>query len=39
MQNTLSLPSLLGPLWSGVVDPEMVQFMGRIELNCALMLK
>ena len=28
------LPSLLGPLWPGVVAPDRVISMGQIELNC-----
>ena len=32
MQSTPSLPSLPGPLWPGVVAPDRVQSMGRIEL-------
>ena len=38
MQSTLSLPSLPGPLWPGVVAPDRVLSMGQIELNCELML-
>ena len=38
MQSTLSLPSLPGPLWSGVVAPDRVLSMGQIKLNCVLML-
>ena len=34
MQNTLLLPSLLGPLWPGVVAPDRVLTKGQIELNC-----
>ena len=37
MQSTPSLPSLLGPLWPGVVAPYMVLSMGLIELNSVLM--
>ena len=36
--NTLSLLSLLGPLWPGVVASDRVLSMGQIELNCVLML-
>ena len=32
MQSTPSLPSLLGPLWPGVVAPERVLFKGDLEL-------
>ena len=38
MQSTLSLPSLSGPLWPGVVAPDKVQSMGQIELNCVITL-
>ena len=38
MQNISSLPSLLGPLGSGVVAPDRVVSMGQIELNCVLIL-
>ena len=38
MWSTRSLPSLLGPLWFGVVAPDRVLSMGQIELNCVLML-
>ena len=34
MQSASSLPSLLGPLWPGVVVPDTVLSMGQIELNC-----
>ena len=35
----ISLLSLLpGPLWPRVVAPDMVQYIGQIELNCILML-
>ena len=37
MQSTLSLPSLPGPFWPGVVAPDRVLSMGQIELNCVLM--
>ena len=33
MQSTLSLPSLLGPFWHGVVALDRVLSMGQIELN------
>ena len=36
--STPSLPSLLSPLWPGVVAPNKVLSMGQIELICALML-
>ena len=38
MWGTSLLPSLLGPLWLGVVAPDRVLSMGQIELNCILML-
>ena len=38
MQSTLSLPSLLGPLWPGMVASDGEISMGQIELNCVLML-
>ena len=38
MQSTPSLPSLPGPLWSGVIAPDGVLSMGQIELNYVLML-
>ena len=38
MQNTPLLPSLPGPLWSGVVAPDRVLSIGQIELNCVLIL-
>ena len=38
MQSSLSLPSLPGSLWLGVVAPDRVLTMGQIELNCVLML-
>ena len=38
MQSTPLLPSLPGSLWPGVVAPARVQSMGRLELNCVLML-
>ncbi len=37
MRRTPSLPSLSGPLWSGVVAPDRVLSMGQIELNFVLM--
>ena len=33
MWSICSLPSLPGPIWSGVVAPDRALFMGRIELN------
>ena len=33
MQSTPSFSSLPGPLWSGVVAPDMVLSMGQIKLN------
>ena len=38
MQNTPSLPLLLGLLWPGVISPDSVLSIGQIELNCVLML-
>ena len=38
MQNTTSLPSLPGPLWSRVVALYRALSMGQIELNCVLIL-
>ena len=38
MQSTCSLPSFPGPLWSRVVAPDRVLFMGQIEQKCILML-
>ena len=38
MWSTPSLPSLPGPLWSGVVAPDRVLSMGQIELKCVFML-
>ena len=38
MQSTPSLPSLPGQLWSGVVAPKKVLYMGKIEPHCVLML-
>ena len=38
MWNTPSLLSLPGPLWPGVVAPDMVLSIGLIELNYVLML-
>ena len=38
MWSTPSLPSLPGPLWPGMVPPDMVLSMGQIELNRTLML-
>ena len=37
MQSTLSLPSLLGPLWPEVVVPNRALSMGPIEQKCVLM--
>ena len=39
MWSTLSLPSLPGQLWPGVVASDRVLSMGQIELNCAIMLR
>ena len=33
MRSTSLLPSLLGPLWPGVVAPGSVVSMGQIEVN------
>ena len=38
MQCPLSLPSLQGQLWPGVVTSDRVLSMGQIELNCVLLL-
>ena len=38
MRSNPSLPSLPGPLWSGVVAPDGVLFYGQIELKYVLML-
>ena len=38
MRSTPSLPSLQGHHWPGVVVPDRVLSMGKIELNCVLML-
>ena len=38
MRSTLSLPSLPGPLWPGLVEPDRILSMGQIELNRVLML-
>ena len=38
MRSALSLPSLPGPLWPGVVVTDSVLSMGQIELNCVLPL-
>ena len=32
VQSTSSLPSLLGPLWPGMVAPDKILSMGQIEL-------
>ena len=39
MRSTLSLLSLPGPLWPGVVSPDRVLSMSQIEVNCVLMLE
>ena len=36
MRNTLSLLSLPGPLWPGVVVPDSVLSMAQTEQNCVL---
>ena len=38
MWSTVSLSSLPGPLWPGMVAPDKVVFMGQIELKCRLVL-
>ena len=38
MWSTPLLPSLLGPLYPGLVTPNRVISMGQIELNCVLKL-
>ena len=38
MQSTLSLLSVPVSLWSGIVAPDRILSMGRIKLNCVLML-
>ena len=38
MRSDLSMPSLLGPLWPGVITPERVLSIGQIEQNCILLL-
>ena len=38
MRSTLSLPLLLGPLWTELLAPDRVLSMGQIELNCMLIL-
>ena len=38
MRSTLSLPSLPGPPWPGVVAHDRILFMDQIKVNCALML-
>ena len=38
IQSILSLPSLSGPFWPGVVTPDRVLSMGQIKLNCVIML-
>ena len=39
MRSTLTLPSLLGSLLSGVVAPDRALSIGQIDLNYVLMLK
>ena len=39
MCSSLTLPSLPGSLWPGVVAPDRALSISQIELNCALMLK
>ena len=38
MQSNPSLPSLAGPLWSGMIAPDRILSMGQIEVNYVLML-
>ena len=38
MWSTRSFPSLPGPFWLGVVEPDKVLSISQIELNCVLML-
>ena len=38
LQSTSSLPSLPGPLWSGIVATDRVLSIGQILLSCVLML-
>ena len=38
MRSTRLLPSLPGPLWSGMVAPDRVLSMSQIELNCVITL-
>ncbi len=38
IRNTPSLPLLPGPLWPGVVAPDRIISMGKLELNCLLKL-
>ena len=38
MRSIRSLPSLLSPLWFGMVAPDRVQSMGQVELNCVFTL-
>ena len=38
MQSILSVQSLLGPIWPGVVAPDRVLSLGQIELNDVLRL-
>ena len=38
MKSILSLPSLPGPLWLGVVASDRVLSIGQRELNCVFML-
>ena len=39
IRRTPSLPSLSGPLWSGIMETDWVLSIGQVELNCVLMLK
>ena len=38
LRSTPLLPSLPGPLWSGVISPHRILSMAQVELNCILML-
>ena len=38
IQSTLSLPSLPGTLWHGLIAPGRVLSMYQVELNCVLMI-
>ena len=38
MLSTPSLPSIRGPLWPRILEPEKVLSMGQIKVNCVIML-